>query len=102
MSFKISDPADSTQGSYNQPTLNMEELKKAMERIAPYLKDPIRELMIKEGFDPDNGDFLVIPDNPEYAMFKNIEHPNIRKSPYVPQPILVKNNVSKWLIGLYE
>jgi len=96
MSFKVSDPADSTKASYSRPTLNIEELQKLMGKIAPYLKDPIKEFMIKEGFNPDNGDLLIIPDNPEYAMFKNMEHPNIRKSPYTTHPMLVKNKISQW------
>ena len=54
MSFKVSNPADSTQASYSRPILNIEELQKLMGEIAPYLKDPIKEFIIKEGFNPDD------------------------------------------------
>jgi len=69
--------------------LTIDMLKNTIELINKY-EDPIKKFIRDKGFDPDNGDLLLMPDIPQYAKYRSITHENVRYSPYLECPILMK------------
>ena len=74
--------------SAKQPNLNIEYIKKCVELIKEIdEKCPIRAMLRNNGYSPENGDFIVIP---EYLKPKNFEHPNVIFSRFCNTPMMGK------------
>jgi hypothetical protein len=67
--------------------------------------DPLRQLMIQHGFNPDDGDFMIIPvvhrtlfqgSAPEYVRFSSYS-PSVLmiRNPYSPLPMLYGERVTE-------
>lgn len=78
----------STTASGNPMELNLDLLKDAIDRIVELDKnDPIKKILRDNGFNPDNGDMLVLPE--KYKKF-DCYHPNLGFSIFIETPILIK------------
>lgn len=69
--------------------LNIEILEKVMKLIEKYDKeDPIKKFIFDNGFDPNEGDLLVMPLGYKSKWWTN--HPNLIFSPFVNKIFIIK------------
>ena len=67
-------------------TLNLKELLKIVDSWWKE-NDPIKQFIRDQGFNPDNGDFLLLPLDFE----PKIEHPNVKYHRFVECPCLIRS-----------
>ena len=82
--------------------ITFEDLKKLFKEAEELQKkDPIYKFMKESGFDPDKGDLLIIPEKYK-QLFGLREHPLVRVSSYIPQPVLIKKQLGFNEMPKYE
>lgn len=50
-------------------------------------KDPIKKMLRDNGFSPENGDLIVLPDT---WKIKDVKHPNLVFSAFTDKPFMLK------------
>ena len=76
--------SDSTNNFFlNENMLNdLMRMKNEIDRF-----DPIKRYLLDNGFSPDNGDVIILP---ETWNTDNIQHPNLVFDQFIDKPIMVK------------
>lgn len=81
----------STATSSGGETLNMDKLHEAMDLIKTLPPEPIKEWMLKNGFDPDKGDVVVWPSG-DANVFEPLGPPEyVKLSRVIAVPYAIKN-----------